>query len=51
LYLTNPGEPAPVKLEKGKTVEIDLTFDDSPKTALEIFRRRVLASKLAQACS
>ena len=31
LYSTNPGEPAPVKLEEGKTVELDLTFDDSVK--------------------
>jgi hypothetical protein len=31
LYSTSPGEPAPLKLEDGKTVEIDLTFDDSAK--------------------
>jgi len=31
LYSTTLGEPAPVKLEEGKTVEIELTFDDSAK--------------------
>jgi hypothetical protein len=31
LYSINPGEPAPVKLEEGKTAEIDITFDDSVK--------------------
>ena len=31
LYSTSPGEPVPVKLEEGKTVEIELTFDDSAK--------------------
>jgi hypothetical protein len=31
LYSTNPGEPAPVKLEEGKTVAIDLAFDDSAR--------------------
>ena len=31
MYSTNPGEPAAVKLEDGKTVEIDLAFDDSAK--------------------
>jgi len=31
LYSTNSGAPAPVKPEEGKTVEIDITFDDSAK--------------------
>jgi hypothetical protein len=31
MYSTSPGEPAPVKLEDGKTAEIDLTFDDTAK--------------------
>jgi len=31
LYAKTPGEPAPVTLEAGKTVEIGLSFDDSYK--------------------
>jgi hypothetical protein len=31
LYSKTPGEPAPVNLEPGKTVDIELAFDDSSK--------------------
>lgn len=31
MYSTKPGEPAEVKLEPGKTVAIELVFDDSSK--------------------
>ena len=32
LYGAQPGKPEPVKLQKGKAVEITVTFDDSSKT-------------------
>lgn len=31
MYSKTPGVPAPVKIEPGKTVQIDLSFDDSYK--------------------
>ena len=31
LYSKTPGQPAPVNLDEGKTVEIDLAFDDTFK--------------------
>ena len=31
LYSKTPGQPAPVNLDEGKTVEIDLAFDDTTK--------------------
>ena len=30
-YMSQPGEAKPVELEEGKTVEIEITFDDSVK--------------------
>jgi hypothetical protein len=32
MYGKEPGKPEPIKLEKGKTVEVLLAFDDSTKT-------------------
>ena len=31
LYSKTPGQPAPVNLDEGKTIEIDLAFDDTAK--------------------
>jgi len=31
MYSKTPGQPAPVKVEAGKTVSVELTFDDSVK--------------------
>jgi hypothetical protein len=31
LYSKTPGQPAPVSLDEGKTVEIELAFDDTAK--------------------
>ena len=31
LYSKTPGQPVPVNLDEGKTVEIDLAFDDTTK--------------------
>jgi len=31
MYAKTPGQPAPVKVEAGKTVSVELTFDDSVK--------------------
>ena len=31
MYSKTPGQPAPVKVEAGKTVDVELTFDDSVK--------------------
>jgi|SRR5580700_894798 hypothetical protein len=31
LYSKTPGQPAPVSLDEGKTVEIELSFDDTVK--------------------
>ncbi|MEQ1474515.1 MAG: hypothetical protein ABLQ96_11860 [Candidatus Acidiferrum sp.] len=31
IYSKTPGQPAPVKVEAGKTVEVEFTFDDSVK--------------------
>jgi hypothetical protein len=31
LYSKTPGKPEPIDAKPGKTVEIDLTFDDSVK--------------------
>lgn len=31
MYSKTPGQPAPVKVEAGKTIEVELTFDDSVK--------------------
>jgi len=31
LFSKTPGQPAPVNLDEGKTVEIDLAFDDTSK--------------------
>jgi hypothetical protein len=31
MYSKSPGQPAPVKVEAGKTVDVELTFDDSVK--------------------
>ena len=31
MYSKTPGQPAPVKVEAGKTIDVELTFDDSVK--------------------
>jgi len=31
MYATTPGTPAPVKIKPGKTVQVDVTFDDTQK--------------------
>ena len=31
MYSKTPGQPAPVKVEAGKTIDIELTFDDTVK--------------------
>jgi len=31
IYSKTPGQPAPVKLEPGKTIDVEVTFDDSVK--------------------
>lgn len=31
MYSKTPGQPAPVKVEPGKTIDVELTFDDSVK--------------------
>lgn len=32
MYMKEPGIPAPIPIEEGKTAEVELTFDDSFKT-------------------
>jgi len=31
MYSKTPGQPAPVKVEAGKTANVELTFDDTVK--------------------
>lgn len=31
VYMTEPGVPTPIKIEAGKTAEVELTFDDTIK--------------------
>jgi hypothetical protein len=31
MYSKTPGQPAPVKVEAGKTASVELTFDDTVK--------------------